>query len=87
METVVAVFRPPADEGSKRRRAAGDAGRLAMKPARDKPAQEPDPAYRHIPFNLMTSIWSGATVGCIERRGDAAVFGKRTIRESGLKNQ
>jgi hypothetical protein len=60
MKTVVAVFRPPVDEGRKRRAAGVDAEWLAM-----KPVQEPDPANQHISFDFMTSIWSGATVGCI----------------------
>jgi len=60
MKTVVAVFRPRIGEGRKRRAADTDAGWLAT-----KPVQEPDAANRHIRFDFMTSIWSGATVGCI----------------------
>ena len=60
MKTVAAVFRPPVDEGRKRRAAGTDAERLAT-----KPVQEPDPAHRHIRFDFATSIWCGATVGCI----------------------
>jgi hypothetical protein len=60
MKTVVAVFRPRIGEGHKRRAAGTDAEWLAM-----KPVQEPDAANRHIRFDFMTSIWSGAMVGCI----------------------
>jgi hypothetical protein len=82
MKTVVAVFRPPVDEGRKRHAAGTDAGRLAT-----KPVQEPDPASRHIRFDFMTSIWSGATVGCIGAAVIPPFCGKRTIREPGLKNE
>jgi hypothetical protein len=58
VKTVVAMFRPHV--GRKRRAGGTDAERLAM-----KPAQEPDAAHRHIRFDFMTSIWCGATVGCI----------------------
>jgi hypothetical protein len=71
MTTVVAVFRPHIGEDRKRRTAGVDAEWLAM-----KPVQEPDTANRHIPFDFMTSIWSGATVGCI----GAAVIAPQSCR-------
>jgi hypothetical protein len=60
MKTVVAVFRPRIGEGRKRHAAGADAESLAI-----KPVQAPVAADRHIRFDFMTSIWSGATVGCI----------------------
>ena len=60
MKAVVAVFRPHFGEGRRHRAIGTDAERLAL-----KPAQEPDAAHRHIRFDLMTSIWCRATVGCI----------------------
>jgi len=47
MKTVVAVFRPPFDEGRKRRGAGTYADRLAT-----KPVQEPVAANRHIRFDF-----------------------------------
>jgi hypothetical protein len=60
MKAVVAVFRPPVGEGREGRAVGTDAEWLAM-----KPVQEPVTANRHIRFDVMTLIWSGATVGCI----------------------
>jgi hypothetical protein len=59
MEAVVVALHPPTHEGRKRRAACTDAEWLAM-----KPVQEPDAAKR-LRFDFMTSIWAGATVGCI----------------------
>jgi hypothetical protein len=60
MKTVVAALHSRTREGRKPGWAGSNVEWLAMKPARD-----PDAANRHIRFNFMTSIWSGAMVGCI----------------------
>ena len=97
MKTVVVVFRPPVDEGRKRRAADTGAERLATKPVQVSPASCPSPdlirglsrastsflrqiskqdvdgrdkpghdSYRDDRhFDFATSIWCGATVGCI----------------------
>jgi hypothetical protein len=60
MKTVVAALHPSTGEKPKAPAAPANAQWLAMKRVR-----EPRAANRHMRFDLMTSIWSGATVGCI----------------------
>jgi hypothetical protein len=60
MKTVVDVFCPHIGPGRARRAAGIRTGWPAM-----KPVQEPDAAHRRIRFDVVTSIWFGAMVGCI----------------------
>jgi hypothetical protein len=60
MKTDVETLPPPTNGGRKPRAPGANARWLAMKPIDD-----PDAASPHIWFDLITSIWCGAIVGCI----------------------
>jgi hypothetical protein len=64
MKTVAAALHQRTGEDHKAR-AVATIEWLAM-----KPAQGPDADSQDIRFDFMTSIWSGATAGCIDAAGD-----------------
>ena len=59
MKTAAAALHPPASEGGKPSAGTKTEWLAIMR------VQEPHAASQHIPFDLLTSIWCGAMVGCI----------------------